>query len=93
MYTNQDLVTPLSLSPSPSLSLSLSPSAQAFDHLLALELLVPVVEGVSTGRQRQMREYLSVQLVLTREQVTRAVENYPNCPTDLIRWASSQAVM
>lgn len=76
---------------------------QAFDHLLSLELLVPVVGGGvgelpsggggGGGRHQQLRQYMSVQLVLSRDQITKAIEEYPHCPTDLIRWASSQATV
>ena len=67
---------------------------QAFDHLLSLELLVPVTgepTSLSAGRH-QLREYTTVQLVLSGEQITSCVQDYPNCPTDLVRWASSQAI-
>ena len=64
---------------------------QAFDHLLALEILVPVADS-ALSKQGQLREYMSVQLVLSKEQISKAVQNYPNCPTDLVRWATSHAI-
>jgi origin recognition complex subunit 4 len=67
-----------------------SVALKAFDHLLALELLVPVSEP--SVKQSHLREYTPVQLVLGTHQISQAVQDYPNCPTDLRRWATNQPV-
>jgi len=58
---------------------------QAFEHLLALELIKPI-DGTSKHVQK---EYRLVTLLLSSNQITQALENYPECPTDVKHWATS----
>ncbi len=59
---------------------------QAFEHLMSLEFVCPA----DSGCVKTQKEYQSMVLSLEEAQVTRAVKQYPNCPTDVARWAASR---
>lgn len=73
-------------------------SNQAFEHLVALELVCPAESGgvanSVTHHQsgKVMKEYQPMVLMLAGEQVKRAVQSYPNCPTEIARWGTSSAM-
>ncbi|KXJ27989.1 origin recognition complex subunit 4 [Exaiptasia diaphana] len=58
---------------------------KAFEHLLALELIKPV-DGAWKHVQK---EYRLVTLLLSTNQIMEAIDNYPECPTDVRHWATS----
>lgn len=59
---------------------------KAFEHLISLEFVYPEDEGSTTIQ----REYQTVMLLLTEDQIERAVLSYPNCPTDVVQWATNK---
>ena len=86
-------ILPLSISLSLSLSLSLRilyynvmfPLLQAFEHLIALELVQPME---NSGGSRVQKEYRLMSLMIHPSQVLTALQKYPNCPTEISQWAS-----
>ncbi|EDO42930.1 predicted protein [Nematostella vectensis] len=58
---------------------------KAFEHLLALELVKPV-EGSSKLVQK---EYRLMTLLVDTSQVIEAINKYPECPTEVKHWATS----
>ena len=74
----------------------MQPSMQAFEHLVALELVCPAdSSGLPTaGRHdnKVMKEYQSVVLMLGEEQFKEAIKSYPNCPTDIQRWGNTLGI-
>ncbi|KAK3753290.1 hypothetical protein QZH41_015229, partial [Actinostola sp. cb2023] len=58
---------------------------KAFEHLLALELIKPV-DGTSKHVQK---EYRLMALLLNVKQIMDAVDKYPECPTDVKHWATT----
>lgn len=74
------------------------PTTQAFEHLIALEFVCPAESGgVAHSMSHQqsgkaMKEFQPMILMLEGGQIKRAVQNYPNCPTDIARWGTSSAM-
>lgn len=58
---------------------------QAFEHLLALELVRPA-EGSSNKTQK---EYRLLTLQVEAAQIMEALQKYPSCPTELKQWGAS----
>ena len=58
---------------------------QAFEHLLALELIRPLDGGSS----RVQKEYRLMTLLLHPTQILDTLQKYPNCPTEVRQWAAS----
>ncbi len=69
---------------------------QAFEHLIALELVCPADSGgLPTTRShgnKVMKEYQSVVLTLGEDQFKEAIQSYPNCPTDVQRWGKTTGI-
>eukprot|EP00731_Ephydatia_muelleri_P032304 Em0023g811a len=59
---------------------------KAFEHLISLEFVYPEDGGSSCIQ----REYQPVVLLLMDGQIEQAVLNYPNCPTDVVQWATNK---
>ena len=60
---------------------------KALDHFLSLELVVP---HTGTGKSMStQRDRFLLQLGLDPDEVRKAVETYPNCPTEIGQWAKS----
>lgn len=66
--------------------MSLNGTTQAFEHLISLEFVYPE-DGGSSYTQR---EYQPVVLLLMEGQIEQAVLSYPNCPTDVVQWATNK---
>ena len=58
---------------------------QAFEHLIALELVQPME---NSGGSRVQKEYRLMSLMIHPSQVLTALQKYPNCPTEISQWAS-----
>ncbi|KAJ8681427.1 hypothetical protein QAD02_017214 [Eretmocerus hayati] len=57
---------------------------KAFEHLVNLELIVPV-----GSTQRNEKEYQNYEFVLTADEVLKGVKNYHGLSTDVTQWADS----
>ena len=72
---------------------------QAFEHLVALEFVCPSESGGVAHSMthhhsgKVMKEFQPMILMLEGEQIKKAVQNYPNCPTDIARWGTSSAMV
>ncbi len=64
-------------------------NSQAFDTLEQLKIVCPA-EGSESGVGKSMREFRMMELNVVEDQVKEAVKTYPNCPTDVIRWAGNR---
>ena len=62
---------------------------QAFDTLEQLKVVCPS-DNSETGAGKTMREFRMMELNVLEDQVKEAVRTYPNCPTDVIRWAGNR---
>ena len=58
---------------------------QAYEHLLALELIRPM-DG---GTVRVQKEYRLMTLLLHPTQILDTMQKYPSCPTEVTQWAAS----
>ena len=56
---------------------------------MALEFVCPVDSG---GSSKIQKEYQQMVLMLEEEQISQAVRQYENCPTDVERWGTSKAM-
>jgi len=59
---------------------------KCWENLLALELIMPKA-GVRT--QGQQLEYILNTFHLPVSLLKKSIENYPNCPTEVLQWAGS----
>ena len=70
--------------------------SQAFEHLIALELVCPADSGglpaTRSHGNKVMKEYQSVVLTLGEDQFKEAIQSYPNCPTDVQRWGKTAGI-
>lgn len=64
---------------------------KAFEHLLQLEVVRPHKHSALAARARNTvtKDYVPMMLLVDTRQVDEAVANYPNCPTDVQKWAES----
>ena len=56
---------------------------------MALEFVCPADSG---GSGKVQKEYQQMLLMLEEEQISQAVRQYDNCPTDVERWGSSKGM-
>lgn len=63
---------------------------QAFEHLIALELVQPIE---SSGGTRIQKEYRLMSLMIHPSQILTALQKYPNCPTEISQWATCAAAV
>ena len=52
--------------------------------------MVCPADGGESGVGKTMREFRMMELNVMEGQVKEAVKTYPNCPTDVVRWAGSR---
>ena len=58
---------------------------QAFEHLIQLGVISPVSASQSNSK-RTMKQFRLMTLEITLDQIKEAVEKYPDCPTNILKW-------
>lgn len=56
-----------------------------------MELVAPADTGPASSRQ--LKEYRSMVLLLTDEQVLEGLQKYPSCPTEVAHWGSQTGMV